>query len=199
MDPTSHSRSNSDDDTNQEGTQFSHPEVASNVGAGASKSSKRIRSDIWQYYLRVEERDALGHLINVKATCIKCKKYYAAHPKNGTSHLTRHSDACNKQKNINQMFLSQSSSSGSLGNYTYDQKEARRSIVQWLVRKNLPFLIIDDTHFENMIQSSLQPAFKKFSRHTAKRDCMKIFNEEKEALKTLLENNKSKFYFTSDI
>jgi len=71
--------------------------------------------------------------------------------------------------------------------------------VQWLVRKNLPFLIIDDTHFENMVQSSLQPAFKKFSRRTAQRDCMKIFLEEKENLKTLLKNNKSKFCFTSDI
>ena len=97
------------------------------------------------------------------------------------------------------MLISQSSSSGSLGNYTYDQKEAHRSIVQWLVFKNLPFLIIDDTHFENMVQSSLQPAFKKFSRRTAQRDCMKIFLEEKENLKTLLKNNKSKFCFTSDI
>ena len=96
MEQTSHFRSNSDDNINQEGTQFSHPEVASIVGAGASRSNKRIRFDIWQYYQRVEERDALGHLVNVKATCIKCKKCYAAHPKNGTSHLMRHTKDCNK-------------------------------------------------------------------------------------------------------
>ena len=46
MEPTSQSRYNSDDDINQEGTQFSHPEVASTIGAGASRSNKRIRSDI---------------------------------------------------------------------------------------------------------------------------------------------------------
>ena len=53
------------------------------------------------------------------------------------------------------MLISQSSSSGSLSNYTFDQKEARQSIVQWLIRKNLSFLIIDDNHFENMKQTSL--------------------------------------------
>ena len=96
MEPTSHSRSNSDDNINQEGTQFSHPEVASTIEAGASKSNKRIRFDIWQYYLRVEDRDASGHIVNVKATCIKCKKYYRAYPKNGPSHLMRHTNVYNK-------------------------------------------------------------------------------------------------------
>ena len=46
MEPTSHFQSNYDDNINQEGTQFSPPEVASTVGAGASNSNKRIRSDI---------------------------------------------------------------------------------------------------------------------------------------------------------
>ena len=63
----------------------------------------------------------------------------------------------------------------------------------------MPFLINDNTHFENTIQPSLQPAFKKISRQTAKRDYMKMFLEEKENFKTLLKNNTSKFYFTSDI
>ena len=105
MEPTSYSCSNSDNDTNQEGTQFSHPEIASTVGAGASKSNKHIRSDIWQYYLRVEERDASRHLVNVKVTCINCKKCYSAHPKNRTSHLMRHTKDCNKQQNISQMLI----------------------------------------------------------------------------------------------
>ena len=111
----------------------------------------------------------------------------------------RHTKDCIKQQNISQMLISQSSSSGSLSNYTYDQKEAHRSIVQWLVRKNLSFLIIDDNHFKNMIQTNLQPAFKKISRQTAKRDCIKMFLKEKKDLKTFLKNNKSKFCFTSDI
>ena len=41
----------------------------------------------------------------------------------------RHTKDCNKQQNIAQMLISQSSSSGSLGNYTFDQKDARWSIM----------------------------------------------------------------------
>ena len=91
----------------------------------------------------MEERDAAGQLLDVKATCLKCKKVYFAHPKNGTSRITRHSNLCNKQINVAQILISQSSSSGSLSNYTYDQREDRRSIVQWLVHKNLSFLIVE--------------------------------------------------------
>ena len=50
----------------------------------------------------------------------------------------------------------------------------------------MPFLIVDDDYFEHMIQTSLQPAFKIFLRQTAKRDCMKIFSEERENLKKII-------------
>ena len=53
--------------------------------------------------------------------------------------------------------ISQSSSTDTLSNYTYGQNETHRSIVQWLVRKNLSFIIFDNVHFEHMIQSTLQP------------------------------------------
>ena len=61
------------------------------------------------------------------------------------------------------MMVSQSSTTGILSNWTYDQKVAHQNIVKWLIKRNLLFLTIDDNHFEQMIQS-LQPTFKKFSR-----------------------------------
>ena len=45
----------------------------------------------------------------------------------------------------------------------------------------------------------MQPAFKKFSRQTTQRDCLKMFSEEKKNLKILLKNNRSKYCLTSDI
>ena len=53
--------------------------------------------------------------------------------KNGTSHLTRHLKCHaqqNENKDIRQMMVSQSSTTGSLSNWTYDQKVARQSIVK---------------------------------------------------------------------
>ena len=55
--------------------------------------------------------------------------------------------------------VSQSSTTGSLLNRTYDQKVVRQSIVKWLIKRNLLFLMIDDSHFEQMIQP-MQHTFK---------------------------------------
>ena len=89
--------------------------------------------------------------------------------KNDTSHLTKHLHGHrqqNQNKDIRQMMVLQSSTTGSLSNWTYDQKVVCQSIVKWLIKHNLLFLTIDDNHFEQMIQS-MQSIFKKFSRQTA--------------------------------
>ena len=56
---------------------------------------------------------------NLRILKLKCNKVYITHSRNRTSHILRHAAFCNKQKNVGQMLLSQSLSSGSLSNYIY--------------------------------------------------------------------------------
>ena len=143
------------------------PKVGSNIGVSTNNTTslakKSICSNVWDQINRNVERGPDGKVIKTIAKCKICGSVLNAMTKNGTSHLSKHCHGCNQNKNIDirQMMVLQSSTTGNLSNWTYDQKVARQSIVKWLIKHNLSFLTIKDNHFEQMIQS-LQHAFRKF-------------------------------------
>ena len=56
---------------------------------------------------------------------------------------------------MRQMMLRQLSTTDSLSNYSYDQQVFRHNIMEWLVRKILTFLTVDNRHFKHIIQATL--------------------------------------------
>ena len=88
---------------------------------------------VWDYFTRSVERGPDGKVIRATAKCKICNNLLNAMTKNDTSRLTRHLKGHaqqNQNKDIRQMMVSQSSTTGSLSNWTYDQKVARQSIVK---------------------------------------------------------------------
>ena len=129
--------SSDDENSSREGTEMSPPEMGSNIGASTSNADspakKRAHSNVWDHFTRSVERGPDGKVIRATSKCKICNNLLNAMTKNDTSHLTRHLKGHaqqNQNKDIRQMMVSQSSTTDSLSNWTYDHKVAHQSIVK---------------------------------------------------------------------
>ncbi|PIA41991.1 hypothetical protein AQUCO_02100078v1 [Aquilegia coerulea] len=123
-----------------------------------------------------------------------------ASPKDGTSHLADNVTSCAKKRrrDSGQPTLSQDGS-GNILAFTYSQSVARRRLIKWIIKRELPFNVIEEPEFASMIKESFCPQFVAFSRHTVRSDIVKVFKEEKTKLKEVLLAFDGKICLTSDL
>ncbi|PIA55464.1 hypothetical protein AQUCO_00700036v1 [Aquilegia coerulea] len=150
------------------------------------KLSSSRKSDVWKHYTT----------------------FYGPHPrtgaraspKDGTSHLADHVTSCAKKRrrDSGQPTLSQDDS-GNILAFTYSQSVARRRLIKWIIKRELPFNVIEELEFASMIKESFCPQFVAFSRHTVRSDIVKVFKEEKTKLKEVLLAFDRKICLTSDL
>ena len=67
----------------------------------------------------------------------------------------------------------------------YDHAKMREAIAKWEMINEHPFTIVEEDGFHLMMKVS-NPYYQAISRHTVKKDCMLIYENEKKKLKNLL-------------
>ena len=164
----------------------------SGTSEGQQASSRKRTSIVWEDFDRVSVDGVL------KARCKKCAKLYSCSSSHGTGHLRRHQESHRVSDSRLQSTLN--IQGGSLvGSFAYNQENQRKALVKWIVRDELPFSLCESFNFEEYVQLTLQPAYKRTSRRTFRRVAMTNFLAMKEALVGTLSALNSKISLTSDI
>ena len=149
------------------------------------KRQRRLTSNVWKHYDFLEP-DEDGNLF---VKCKKCGQLYPGESKHGTGNLKRHLGLCKKRnfRDIGQLLLD--SRSGSLGNRlpNFDPEEFRKLMAVCIVKHELPLQFCEYQGVKDML-SYLNPEVKVFTRRTTKNDVLKLFSNEKERLKHVLES-----------
>ena len=140
-----------------------------------------------------------------KAECIYCNKLLVGGPRDGTRHLTDHTNGCKKRKNqdIRQSILAmkpsgQSSSMTTVATYHFNQDVSRRDLAEMVILHEYPLSIVDHYAFRKFC-TGLQPLFTVVSRNTLKKDVLKIYDDEKAKMMALLNKNRGRIAITCDM
>ncbi|CAL9018175.1 unnamed protein product [Prunus brigantina] len=116
-----------------------------------SASTPKLTSKVWSYFERVNKIENGKPVIEAK--CVICNTLLVGNPSNGTSHLTRHlkkHEAAQARISPGQMLLN-ADVAGNLTNFPYDRVVARKEVVDFIIKAELPFKFVDSCDFKGMI------------------------------------------------
>ncbi|CAK8565823.1 unnamed protein product [Lathyrus sativus] len=164
----------------------------------SKRKPSRKPSTVWKDFKRV----------NDKAICKYCGKQYAANSgSHGTTNMHKHLKVClknpnrvvdKKQKTIAIGKESEDDpNSVSLKLVDFNQERIRLTLAKMIIIDELPFKYVENEGF-NMFMKEAQPRFKIPSRVTVARDCLCLYFDEKEKLKSMLSANKQMVSLTTD-
>ena len=88
---------------------------------------------------------------------------------------------------------------GNLSTFSYDEFACRKGMVDYIIRAEQPFNMMETDDYSETIQTLINPQFKGCSGNTVKRDIMKKFQTKRENLKQYFANFEGKICLTSDI
>ena len=162
----------------------------SSISASSKKS--RFTSNVWEFFERIRYNDH-GKLVP-KSRCVICKTMLQGGPGSGTSHLRRHLGVHEK----GQLRIG-ATASGNITQFAYDKNVARKELVDYVIRAELPFTFVQKHDFKGMINRSFCPEYRGISASTCKRDVMKKFTTSKTGLLSFFERFDGKICLTSDI
>ena len=84
---------------------------------------------------------------------------------------------------------------GNLNTFSYDESACREGMIDYIIRAEQPFSMMETDDYSKTIQTLINPQFKCWSGNTVKRDIMK----KRENLKQYFANFEGKIYLTFDI
>ena len=165
-----------------------------------ASSSKNCSSNIWNFFDRIEI-NLENNKKDIKAKCKICSKLLSGGSNSGTSHLERHNEQCKANHNVdirNYMQLGKDEC-GNFKKKIYDESSCREGIIDYIIRAEQPFNMMETHEYSETIQILINPQFKGWSENTVKRCIMKKFQTERENLKKYFTNFEGKICLTSDI
>ncbi|XP_026396292.1 zinc finger BED domain-containing protein DAYSLEEPER-like [Papaver somniferum] len=122
------------------------------IGKKGNNSKKsRLRSDVWDFFDRVKEKDGTE-----KGVCKACKfgyKYESS--KGGTSSMRRHVCPQRQSKDIGQMMLSAKNGQLSTRVRKFDQMKFRDLLSTLLIARNVPFSLVEWKEFRDICRMCL--------------------------------------------
>ncbi|XP_026433062.1 zinc finger BED domain-containing protein RICESLEEPER 1-like [Papaver somniferum] len=125
--------------------------TAISIGKKGNNSKKsRLRSDVWDFFDRVKEKDGTE-----KGVCKACKfgyKYESS--KGGTSSMRRHVCPQRQSKDIGQMMLS-AKNGQSTRVRKFDQMKFRDLLSTLLIARNVPFSLVEWKEFRDICRMCL--------------------------------------------
>lgn len=140
--------------------------------------------------------------------CKYCGKEYAANSSShGTTNLGKHLKVClknpyrvvdKKQKTLAIGIGSEDDpNSVSFKLVDFSQEKTRLALAKMIIIDELPFKHVENKGFK-MFMGDAQPKFKIPSRVSVARDCLRLYFDEKETLKSLLSANNQMVSLTTD-
>lgn len=181
------------------------PNLSTQPGSSSTSTSKtfsKFTSAVWNFFDKPEKVVVDG------VECIKAKhklrgKFLSGSTGSGTTHLKRHHDSCLKkngsQVDIRTQMQLTKGTEGTLACFNFDQSLARREVVDYMVRAELPFTFVEKHDFTGMVKRGLNPQYSGFSASTAKRDVMKHFHVYRANLLSYFQKYKGRICLTSDL
>ncbi|KAH7653317.1 Tam3-transposase (Ac family) protein [Dioscorea alata] len=158
------------------------------------KRGRKKVSKVWTEFqiINIQDRNEVVQ----KYECRHCKKKYAASKSGITTHLKRHLDDClyyrkqhKNQKNIS--LLPSDSGDGetvlSFSSQSFDMSKIREVMAKMITVHEYPFSMVEHFWF-NVLMKSMNSQYERISRNTAKSDCLRLHEIEKEKLKKNLKN-----------
>lgn len=83
--------------------------------------------------------------------------------------------------------------------FAYSAERCRQEFACFVIQDTLPFNHFDNPRLTRVIQNTLQPRYNQVSRHTLKRECMKIWKKAKQELVKGFENLNVNVNLTTDV
>ena len=148
--------------------------------------SKKLSSNIWNFFDRIEII-LENNKKEIKAKCKICSKLLSGGSNLGTSHLKRHNEQCKIKNNVdirNYMQLGKDEC-GNLKTFSYDESACRKGMVDYIIRAEQPFNMMETDDYSETIQNLINPQFKGWSGNTVKRDIMKKISNITRKFKTI--------------
>ena len=148
--------------------------------------SKKLSSNIWNFFDRIEII-LENNKKEIKAKCKICSKLLSGGSNSGTSHLKRHNEQCKTKHNVyirNYMQLGKGEC-GNLNTFSYDESACREGMIDYIIRAEQPFNMMETDDYSKTIQILINPQFKGWSGNTVKRDIMKKFSNRTRKFKTI--------------
>ncbi|KAH0781586.1 hypothetical protein KY290_001184 [Solanum tuberosum] len=156
-----------------------------------NEGSGRKTSEVWDHFSEITSK--VGE---VKAKCKYCFKDFKWTSKNGTSNLWGHLlTKCTKYPfksfDKKQKTLKPIKRGGTvdLEKVVYNVTEVRRAIAEFVIIDEQPFRVVEGEGFKRLI-SLILPNYELPSRITVARQCLKIYQEEKQKLKRLVKGQR---------
>jgi len=189
--PTSKTNAESTTAGSTTDTKGKQPQVLASRKRNADDKKK---SQIWDHFTKLDVDPKAP-----KGECNYCGKHVACHTiVNGTSNMWSHLKVCKKfpfvvDKKQKVLVLEPKIEKGELGEqnvgtlkaicYNYD--ECRQALAKMVIIDELPFNFVEGWGFK-LFARTMQPRFVIPSRFTIMRDCLKLYVEEKDRLRTTL-------------
>nr|XP_027067613.1 zinc finger BED domain-containing protein RICESLEEPER 2-like [Coffea arabica] len=172
----------------------------------AFQKKKRARkSEAWDDFEDVK----VGPQKTIYSECKHCQSKFKKTKTGTTSSLLRHRKNCPKrleklkivearQQKLNFPAADSSSNAHSLLHTgKFDMAAMRQSAAEWVLMHEHPFSIVEEDGFNLMMKKGM-PEWQKISRTTNKKDCLSVYEREKQKLKHLLSKVK-KISLTTDL
>ena len=149
------------------------------------------RSFVWDHFTKTD------HPKFAKAVCNYCGQTYAFHSKKtGTSILRMHLESqCKKYPNRlskgQQLLSFEIKKEGGimLKNHSFNVEECRKALAKFVIVDEMLFRVVEGEGFVEYSRT-LEPRFTIPSKWTVARECMKLYDEEKEKLKGLIKDRR---------
>ncbi|KAK9742885.1 hypothetical protein RND81_03G203100 [Saponaria officinalis] len=131
---------------------------------------------------------------HIRARCNYCLKTFSAKSDNGTSHMARHIEKCEARRHVDIKSFSISSKidpggiqSMTLRDQIISHDEIRKSISMFVVAAGFKYMA-----------SCMCPNYTVMSRHTVRRDALKMYDDEKQIVESDIVKEPGRIAFTSD-
>jgi len=145
---------------------------------------------VWHHFTKTQNHPNYPN----QPVCKRCKAVFARKTAISTlrCHLNNHKITAPKRRQR------------SLHDYRNDaytereQQERDNLIIRWIICDTQPFCVVDNNEWQDMI-STFDPRYRFHNRHTIKDRIIKLYEETKEQVKSVISNIPGKAAFTSDM
>ncbi|CAN1180746.1 hypothetical protein LINPERHAP2_LOCUS34943 [Linum perenne] len=144
---------------------------------GVRMETTNKRSKLWANWIQFTDHEGV-----IKAKCVFCGAILKA----DSSKICNSSHACKKRNEVlaGQLRLNFQQGSGlGTSDWTYCLKRLKLKIARMIIKDELLFIFVEKEGFVEMMQEA-SPSFKMSCRKSIRADCLKLFIEGKEELKS---------------
>jgi hypothetical protein len=169
---------------------------------GKKRKAIAPRSDVWEHFSKVRTEGGED-----RAKCRYCGKLFRCDTRtNGTSFLKGHLKVCKKNPNKlvidNQRTLQLqpcpgNSSVGTVSTWKFDLDYLKNTFVEMIIEDEQPFVLSERPGLRKFLAKAC-PRFVMPSRRTVTRNCVKVYDVQKEKLNNFLKENCARASLTTD-